>query len=204
MVRQKPAGTRSPSVAPPIPRALAAAAMPDLQGDLLAATGSERRRELAQAVGKTAVLLDRTGAAFVDPAGLGVSVGVRRVRERGGRVAIAGADPRRGVARALQAAGVDRLVRIADSFDRAPRVVTSLVRPELYAPCPNPLSPCTRSAPPRNGTEPIHAVCIEHQRIRPPSARNLEMRVFRAHGGGRIKDFRVVVGVRGPQRGLSS
>lgn len=109
-----------------------------LQGDLVAATAGELRRELAGAVGETAVLLDMTGVAFVDPVGLGVIMGVvRGVREQGGRVAIAGADTRRGVARALRTAEADCLVRTADSPDRALEWLTSPVPSELDPPAPS-------------------------------------------------------------------
>ena len=109
-----------------------------LQGDLVAATAGGLRRELAQAVGETAVLLDMTGVAFVDAVGLGVIMGVvRRIREQGGRVAIAGADPRRGVGRALETAGADRLVRTTDSPSRALEWLTSPVSPEFDPPGPS-------------------------------------------------------------------
>ena len=108
-----------------------------LQGDLVAATAAELRRELAGAVGETAVLLDMTGVAFLDPVGLSVIMAVvLRVREQGGRIAIAGADPRRGVGRALRTAGADRLVRTADSPNTALEWLTSPVLSEL-----NPLAP---------------------------------------------------------------
>lgn len=109
-----------------------------LQGDLVAATAAGLRRGLAGAVGETAVLLDMTGVAFLDPVGLGVIMGiVRRVREEGGRIAVAGADPRRGITRALQAAGADHLVQTTDSPDSALEWLASPVPSELEPPDPS-------------------------------------------------------------------
>jgi len=91
---------------------------------------------------RAAVLLDMTGVAFLGQVGLGVIMGVvRRVREQGGRVASAGADSRRGVARALRTAGADRLIGTTDTPDRALEWLTSPVLPEFGPPDPSPTGP---------------------------------------------------------------
>ena len=83
----------------------------NLQGQLDASRAAALRMELSGAVGHPRVLLDLTEVDFIDSVGLGVLLGaIRRFHEGGGRVAIAAADPRRGIARSLRSLGVDRLV----------------------------------------------------------------------------------------------
>ena len=90
------------------------AALFHVQGDLDSVTAAGLRQELGASVGQPAVLLDLTGVDFIDSIGLGALVSViRRIHERDGRVAISGADARRGIAAALVGAGIDRLVFIA-------------------------------------------------------------------------------------------
>lgn len=87
-----------------------------LQGELDARTAAGLRIELGEAVGKASVLLDLTGVVFLNAVGMGVLLGaIRRIQEHGGLVAIAGAEPRRGIDGALRGAGVDRLVFVADT-----------------------------------------------------------------------------------------
>ena len=57
--------------------------------------------------------LDLTGVGAIDSVGLGALVGaVRRIHEHGGRVAAVGGP---AATRALRAAGVDRILFLADS-----------------------------------------------------------------------------------------
>ena len=87
-----------------------------LEGDVVAGTIVQIRPALAGAVGEPKVMLDLTGVNFIDSVGLGTLLSViSGVHKQGGLVAIADADPRRGVARGLRVAGVDRLVFLADS-----------------------------------------------------------------------------------------
>jgi anti-sigma B factor antagonist len=89
-----------------------------LRGALDAVAAAQLRLELADGVGRSAVLLDVTGVDFVDSIGLGALLGaIRRIHEGGGAVAIAG--PRPGVDDVLRAAGVDRLAFMAASSTEA-------------------------------------------------------------------------------------
>lgn len=107
---------RSPSAYRVTQSSLSGAAVFHIQGELDAATAAGLRRELGEAVGLPAVLVELTGVGLIDSIGLGVLVGIiRRVHEHGGAVAIAGASARRGIAAALLAAGIDRLVFVADA-----------------------------------------------------------------------------------------
>lgn len=84
-----------------------------IQGELEAATAPALRAELAEAVGEPTVLLDLTGVEAIDSVGLGSLLGtIRRIHEHGGRVAVFGGPV---ATRVLRAAGVDRLVFLADS-----------------------------------------------------------------------------------------
>ncbi|HUZ43365.1 MAG TPA: STAS domain-containing protein [Acidimicrobiales bacterium] len=92
------------------------AAVFHLQGDLDRGTAAGLRVELRAAVGEAMVLLDLTGVVFIDSIGVGVLLGaIRSIHERGGVVAIGGADSRRGIAGALRSAGVERLVFLSES-----------------------------------------------------------------------------------------
>ena len=82
-------------------------------GELDTATASELRAELAGAAGEAAVLLDLTGVRLIDSVGLGTLLGaIRAVHEQGGRVAAVGGPE---ATMALRAAGVDRILFLADS-----------------------------------------------------------------------------------------
>lgn len=103
-----------------------------LEGDLAAAKPGELRRELSPAVGQKAVLIDMTGVVFADQVSVGVIMGViRNVQEQGGRVVIAGADPRRGIARALRIAGTDHPVGVTDSASLALEWLATAASPEF-------------------------------------------------------------------------
>lgn len=85
-----------------------------IQGELDATTASTLRAELTEAGGEApTVLLDLTGVGVIDSVGLGALLGaIRGIHERGGRVAAVGGP---AATTALRAAGVDRLVFLADS-----------------------------------------------------------------------------------------
>ena len=84
-----------------------------LQGELDATTAAVLRADLAEAAEEATVLLDLTGVGAVDSVGLGTLLGaIRNIHEHGGRVAAVG---RPEATRALGAAGVDRIVFLAES-----------------------------------------------------------------------------------------
>jgi len=92
------------------------AAVFHVQGELNATTAAALRLELSAAVGQPAVLLDFSAVAFIDSIGFGSLVWIlRKIHERGGVVAISGADARRGVVAALVNAGLDGQVFVAGS-----------------------------------------------------------------------------------------
>ena len=87
-------------------------------GTLDAYTAAEFRSMVAGLPMKPArVVIDLTTVSFLDSAGLGALVGaIRRVRDAGGRVAVAA---QRAPARVLRTAGLDRIVTITDRMEEA-------------------------------------------------------------------------------------
>jgi anti-sigma B factor antagonist len=87
-------------------------------GALDAFTAAEFRATVAGLPGRPArVVIDLTTVSFLDSAGLGALVGaIRRVRDTGGRVAVAA---QRAPARVLRTAGLDRIVTITDRMEEA-------------------------------------------------------------------------------------
>jgi anti-sigma B factor antagonist len=87
-------------------------------GALDAYTAAEFRATVAGLPMKPArVVIDLTTVSFLDSAGLGALVGaIRRVRDGGGRVAVAA---QRAPARVLRTAGLDRIVTITDRLEEA-------------------------------------------------------------------------------------
>lgn len=76
------------------------------------------RRAVSEVTAGLPVVVDLEGVTFMDSAGLGALIGAtRRVRERGGDLAVAG--PRRPVRRLLQTTGIDRIVYVAASAEEA-------------------------------------------------------------------------------------
>ena len=92
------------------------AAVFHVEGELNATTAAALRLELSAAVGHSAVLLDFSAVEFIDSIGFGSLVWIlRKIHERGGVVAISGADARRGVVAALVNAGLHGQVFVAGS-----------------------------------------------------------------------------------------
>jgi anti-sigma B factor antagonist len=87
-------------------------------GDLDAFTVSQFRDSLARLSTSRQLVIDLSGVPFVDSAGLGAVVGgIRRVRDRGGDVVLACNRPT--LVRVLRMTGVDRIVTIAATVDKA-------------------------------------------------------------------------------------
>ena len=87
-------------------------------GALDAYTAAEFRATVASLPMRPArVVIDLTTVSFLDSAGLGALVGaIRRVRDAGGRVAVAA---QQAPARVLRTAGLDRIVTITDRLEEA-------------------------------------------------------------------------------------
>ena len=87
-------------------------------GELDLYTVPRFRQALAGLAWGSQVVIDMSGVAFIDSAGVGALVGgVRRIRDRGGDVAVA--CPRPGLRRLLHTIGVDRLVTVAEDVEQA-------------------------------------------------------------------------------------
>jgi anti-sigma B factor antagonist len=87
-------------------------------GDLIAAP--ELRAHVDQAIGRGAhaLLLDLTAATFVDSTALGILVdALKRLRPRGGRVAVACPDP--GIRKVFDITGLDRMLPVLESVPDA-------------------------------------------------------------------------------------
>jgi anti-sigma B factor antagonist len=87
-------------------------------GDLDAFTVAQFRDRLAHLPTSGHLVIDLSGVPFVDSAGLGALVGfIRRVRDHGGFVVLACNRPT--LVRVLRMTGVDRIVPIAATVDKA-------------------------------------------------------------------------------------
>ena len=87
-------------------------------GDLDAFAVSQFRESLARLSTSRHLVIDLSGVPFVDSAGLGALVGgIRWVRDHGGDVVLACNRPT--LVRILRKTGVDRIVTIADTVDKA-------------------------------------------------------------------------------------
>jgi anti-sigma B factor antagonist len=94
-----------------------------VEGELHVSTAPEFSHALNSAIagGRTAVVLDMTGVAFIDSTGLSVLLNaLRRVTRRGGRLAIACANPT--VLRLFE------ITRLDSTFDIEPDVEAALAR----------------------------------------------------------------------------
>lgn len=89
-------------------------------GDIDAATSGALRQSLETAVetGRPLVLVDMSGVTFLDSAGLGVLVGVRRELPPGQRLALAAVPAR--MHRVLQVAALDSLMQVHRSGEPWP------------------------------------------------------------------------------------
>lgn len=89
-------------------------------GELDSYGAAALREGMARLAGFRSVVLDLSGATFIDSAGLGVVVGaIRRVRQSGADIVLAAAQP--SIERVLRVAGLHRIVILAASADEALR-----------------------------------------------------------------------------------
>lgn len=87
-------------------------------GEIDANTVCDFRQALADLGAPRCLVIDLAGVAFLDSAGLGALIGaIRRIREAGGDVALAGARP--PLRRLLLTTGLDRIVNVEDTVDLA-------------------------------------------------------------------------------------
>lgn len=76
------------------------------------------RQALAEVSDSSCLVIDLSAVPFVDSAGLGALIGgIRRTRERGGRVAVACSRPT--LLRLLRNTGFDRIVTVAETVSEA-------------------------------------------------------------------------------------
>jgi len=93
-------------------------------GELESFTVSQFREALAEVASSGCLLIDLSGVAFIDSAGLGALIGgIRHTRELGGRVAVACSRPT--LVRLLKTTGFDRVVTVADSLANAAAALAS-------------------------------------------------------------------------------
>jgi anti-sigma B factor antagonist len=87
-------------------------------GEIDASTVCQFRQSLAELASSHRLIVDMSDVSFIDSAGLGALIGgIRRVRERGGDVAVVCKRP--GLARLLGTVGFDRIVFIGETIDQA-------------------------------------------------------------------------------------
>ncbi len=87
-------------------------------GDLESFTVTQFREALAELADGGCLVIDLSGVPFVDSAGLGALIGgIRRTRERGGRVAVACSRPT--LVRLLRNTGFDRIVTVSGTLAEA-------------------------------------------------------------------------------------
>ena len=90
-----------------------------MRGALDAATAEPFRAEAQTRVGEDHVVIDLASCTFLDSAGVGALIGaVRRIREAGGDVEVAGASG--AVARTLDACGATHYLDLTEPERRAP------------------------------------------------------------------------------------
>ncbi len=93
-------------------------------GTIDAYTAPRLREAMAVLAPAPNLVVDLSAVSFIDSAGLTVLVaGIRRVRERGGAVAVASA--RNHVRRVLETVGFERVAPMRTTVDAARRIVTS-------------------------------------------------------------------------------
>lgn len=92
-----------------------------VSGDLDVVGGPELRQEVVAAVadGAVCLILDLSGVEFIDSFGLGVVIGsLKRVRQRGGDLAVVCPEPR--VRRVFELCDLDRVLPLHTSLDEVP------------------------------------------------------------------------------------
>lgn len=87
-------------------------------GELDMESAPALREAMAALAAFPSVVIDFSGVPFIDSAGLGALIaGARRVRESGGDIVLCA--PRKGIARLLTTAGMDRVLRVVDTLPEA-------------------------------------------------------------------------------------
>jgi anti-sigma B factor antagonist len=87
-------------------------------GELESFTVSQFREALSKVVSPGCLIIDLSGVAFIDSAGLGALIGgIRHTRELGGQVAVACGRPT--LVRLLRTTGFDRVVTVAENVASA-------------------------------------------------------------------------------------
>lgn len=92
-----------------------------MAGDLDVVGGPDLRHEVVAAVaeGRVLLILDLTAVDFIDSFGIGVVVGsVKRVRQRGGDLALVCPEPR--VRRVFELCDIDRILPLHETVDQVP------------------------------------------------------------------------------------
>lgn len=99
-----------------------------LDGELDSSNSDGVRAEFERLLAPTCqAVVDLTSVRFIDSSGLGALIGgIRRLREVGGDVTLAGARP--SVARVLRMTGVDRLVALVDTEAEAAELIEARAR----------------------------------------------------------------------------
>jgi anti-anti-sigma factor len=89
-----------------------------LHGEVDSASAGALREAMVALSAFRSVVLDFSGVPFIDSAGLGTVIGgTRRIREKGGQVALCAA--RRSIDRLLHTVGMDRVLPIVPSLTDA-------------------------------------------------------------------------------------
>jgi len=89
-----------------------------VQGDVDAASAPALREALVALTAYRRVVLDFSGVAFIDSAGLGCLIaGARRIHAANGDVVLCAA--RRAVGRLLRTVGMDRVIPMSETVDEA-------------------------------------------------------------------------------------
>ena len=93
-------------------------------GEIDAYTVADFREALSELVEEKTLIIELSGVPFMDSAGLGALIGgIRRVRENGGKIAVACSHP--SLVRLLHTTGFDRIVPVAETVEEAARAFTS-------------------------------------------------------------------------------
>jgi anti-sigma B factor antagonist len=93
-------------------------------GELESFTVSQFREALSRVASSGGLIIDLSGVAFIDSAGLGALIGgIRHTRELGGQVAVACSRPT--LVRLLRTTGFDRVVTVAGDSAGAAAALTA-------------------------------------------------------------------------------
>jgi anti-sigma B factor antagonist len=88
------------------------------EGDLMAAPELRRRVDSAIDAGATKLVLDLSESTFIDSTALGILLGaLKRLRPRGGRVAVLCPDP--AIGKVFEITGLDRMMPVTSTLAEA-------------------------------------------------------------------------------------